>query len=66
MDDAQRLFAKFEAAVYLYELTNDVSYKDFVESHYMSIVASYGPTQWTWIDKKLPLYYTRLPNISLR
>ena len=31
MDDAQRLFAKFEAAVYLYELTNDAIYKDFVE-----------------------------------
>jgi endoglucanase len=46
MDDAQRLFAKFEAAVYLYELTNDVNYKDFVESNYTSIVASDGPTQW--------------------
>ena len=64
MDDAQRLFAKFEAAVYLYELTNDVSYKDFVESHYTSIVASYGPTQWDADRQEALLYYTRLPNIS--
>ncbi len=64
MDDAQRLFAKFEAAVYLYELTNDVSYKDFVESHYTSIVASYGPTQWDADRQEALLYYARLSNIS--
>jgi endoglucanase len=64
MDDAQRLFAKFEAAVYLYELTNDRSYKDFVESNYTSIVASDGPTQWDADRQEALLYYTRLPNIS--
>jgi endoglucanase len=64
MDDAQRLFARFEAAIYLYELTNDVSYKDFVESHYASIVSSYGPTQWDADRQEALLYYTRLPNIS--
>jgi endoglucanase len=64
MDDAQRLFAKFEAAVYLYELTGDVSYKDFVESKYTSIVASYGPTQWDTDRQEALLYYTRLPGIS--
>jgi endoglucanase len=64
MDDAQRLFAKFEAAVYLYELTHDASYKGFVESHYTSIVASYGPTQWDADRQEVLLYYTRLPDIS--
>jgi len=64
MDDAQRLFARFEAAVYLYELTDDVSYKDFVESHYTSIVSSDGPTQWDADKQEALLYYTRLPNIS--
>ena len=64
MDDAQRLFAKFEAAVYLYELTNDRSYKDFVESNYTSIVASDGPTQWDVDRQEALLYYIRLPNIS--
>ena len=64
MDDAGRLFAKLEAAVYLYELTTDVSYKDFVESHYTSIVASDGPRQWDADRQEALLYYTRLPNIS--
>lgn len=45
MDEAQRLFAKLQAAVYLYELTGDVSYKNFVESNYTSIIADHGPTQ---------------------
>jgi hypothetical protein len=64
MNDAQRLFAKFEAAVYLYELTGDARYKDFAESNYTSIVASYGPTQWDMDRQEALLYYTRLPNIS--
>ena len=64
MDDAQRMFAKFEAAVYLYELTNDGSYKDFVELNYTSIVAADGPTQWDADRQEALLYYTRLPNIS--
>jgi endoglucanase len=64
MDDEQRLFAKFESAVYLYELTNGAIYKDFVESHYASIVASYGPTQWDSDREEVLLDYTRLPNIS--
>jgi hypothetical protein len=64
MDDAERLFARFEAAVYLYELTGDANYKGFVESKYTSIVASYGPLQWDADRQEALLYYTRLPGIS--
>jgi endoglucanase len=66
MNDAERLFAKFEAAIYLYEITGDASYKGFVESNYTSIIASYGygPTQWDTDRQEALLYYTRLPNIS--
>jgi endoglucanase len=64
MDDAQRLFAKFEAAVYLYELTGDPIYKSFVESNYTSIVPSWGPTLWDLERQESLLYYTRLPGIS--
>jgi endoglucanase len=64
MDDAQRLFAKFEAAIYLYELTADVSYKSFVETNYTSIIPSYGPTQWDTDRQEALLYYTRLPGIA--
>src|SRR5262245_14995591 len=64
MDEAQSLFAKFEAAVYLYELTGDASYKDFVEANYSSIIADHGPTQWDADRQEALLYYTRLPHIS--
>jgi hypothetical protein len=66
MDDSERLFAKFEAAVYLYELTGDVSYKDFVEANYSSIVPIWGPLQWDTDRQEVLLYYTRLPNISVQ
>ena len=66
MDDPARLFAKFEAAVYLYELTGDASYKSFVELNYTSIVPKYGPTQWDTDRQEALLYYTRLPGIADR
>jgi hypothetical protein len=64
MNDEERLSAKFEAAVYLYELTGDLSYKGFIESNYTSIIADYGPTPWDANKQEALLYYTRLPNIS--
>src|SRR5262249_32344502 len=64
MDDAQRLFAKFQAAVHLYEVTGDVTYRNFAESNYMSIIASSGATQWDADRQEALLYYARLPHIS--
>jgi endoglucanase len=64
MDDAQRALARFEAAVYLYELTGDASYKSFVESNYASIVPSWGPTLWDADKQEAVLYYARLSGIS--
>lgn len=64
MNDEQRLSAKFEAAVYLYEITGDLSYKGFIESNYLSIIVDAGPTQWGTDRQEALLYYTRLPNIS--
>ncbi len=66
MDDAGRLFAKFEAAVYLHELTGQPSYKNFIESNYQSIVPKYGPTHWDKDREEALLYYTRLPGIAAR
>jgi hypothetical protein len=64
VNDADRLFAKFEAAVYLYELTGDAIYKSFVESNYTSIVPAWGPKLWDLERQESLLYYTRLPGIS--
>ena len=64
MNDAQRLAAKFEAAVYLYELTGDASFRTYIEANYTSIVPSWGPTQWDADRQEALLYYSRLPDIS--
>ena len=64
MTGEERLAAKVEAAVYLYELSGDLSYSGFVESNYASLVPSWGPTQWDSDKQEALLYYTRLPNIS--
>lgn len=64
MNDEQRLAAKVEAAVYLYELTRDPSYKGFVEANFPSLIPSWGPTQWDNDKQEALLYYTRLPDIT--
>jgi len=64
MDDAGRLFAKFEAAVFLYGITGDAKYKDVVESNYTSVIATDGLTQWDADRQEALLYYKRLPGIS--
>ncbi len=64
MDDSGRLFAKFRAAIYLYELTGNTSYRNFVESNYQLILSSYGPTQWDTEKQEALLYYTRLTGIT--
>jgi len=68
MDDSLRLFAKFEAAVYLYQLTGEPLFKNFVESNYMSILPSSGPTVWNWDPERQEslLSYARLPGISVQ
>jgi hypothetical protein len=63
-DDAGRLFSKFQAAMYLYEMTGDAAYRTFVEANYGSIVPSYGPSEWDMEKQDAVLYYTRLNGIS--
>jgi hypothetical protein len=46
VDDAGRLFSKFEAATHLFELTGEASYKTFAESNWNKVLASSGPTEW--------------------
>ena len=64
MDDAGRLFAKLEAAVYLYQLTRDPVYQAFVESNYPSILSSSAPTQWDTDRQETLLYYAALDGIA--
>lgn len=64
MDDAHRLAARFEAAVYLFEITNDAEYTKFVEANFASIVPDWGPSQWDAVGEEALLYYARLPGAS--
>jgi endoglucanase len=64
VDDAGRLYAKLEAAVYLYELTRDTGYRNFIDANYNSIVPSWGPTLWDTDQQETLVYYSRLPGVS--
>jgi hypothetical protein len=64
MSDADRLFAKLEAAVYLYERTHVATYKEFVEANFTSIIEAGGPTQWDTNRQEALLYYARLPGVT--
>jgi hypothetical protein len=63
-DDAGRLFSKFEAAVYLYEMTGEAAYKTFADANYASIVPSWGPSQWDADKQEAVLYYSHLSGVS--
>jgi endoglucanase len=65
MTDADRQLAKFEAAVYLFELTGEAGYRDFVESNYAAIIAPWGPNQWDANRQEALIYYARLPGASV-
>ena len=64
LSDAERHQAKFEAAVYLFELSGEPGYKAFLEADYRSIVPAHGPTQWDGEGQEMLLYYARLPGAS--
>jgi len=66
MDDAHRAAAKFEAAVYLFELTGDLQYASYVEANFQTIVPYWGPSQWDAVGQEALLYYARLPSASER
>jgi len=64
MDDAHRLAARFEAAVYLFEITGEAEYGKFAEANFTSIVPQWGPSQWDAVAQEALLHYARLPNAS--
>ena len=61
MSDTDRQRAKFEAAVYLYELTGEPTLKAYIEGNFRSIAPN-GPLLWEVQWQDLLLYYARLPD----
>ncbi len=65
-DDYGRFIAKLKAACFLYEITLDQKYKDFIEANYTKVHL----IEWGWnslyeaSNNEVLLYYTTLPNIN--
>ncbi|MBS0241799.1 MAG: glycoside hydrolase family 9 protein, partial [Proteobacteria bacterium] len=64
MDDRERLFTKVAAAVYLYALTGEGNYREFVERNYAAIIPINGLSQWDGEKQDVLLYYSGLSGIS--
>jgi hypothetical protein len=45
-------------------ITGDAAYRTVVEANYVSIVPSYGPSEWDMEKQDAVLYYTRLNGAS--
>jgi len=65
-DDYGRLTAKIEAAVFLYEITGDTKYRDFVDNNYDEV----NLIQWNFAfpfqvtNQEMLLHYASLPNAT--
>jgi endoglucanase len=64
MSDQDRLRARVEAAIYLYDLTRAPAIQAIVEANATAILPSSGPTLWEVDTHEALLYYTRLPGVS--
>ena len=63
-DDAGRLLSKFEAAVYLFEMTGEDTYKSFAESNWNKVVTSGGPTEWDMEKADAVMYLAQLSGVT--
>jgi endoglucanase len=62
VDAAGRLQKKVEAAVFLFELTGDATYKSFFEGNYAQLQSSFDPFHMDQLDTVLE--YTKAPNAT--
>lgn len=65
-DDYGRLTAKIEAAIFLFEITGEAKYRDFVDDHYDEV----NLIQWNFAfpfqttNQEMLLYYASLPDAT--
>ncbi len=66
VDDYGRLHKRIEAAVYLFELTGDTAYRDFVDAHYaeLHLVAENEAYPFELWSQETLLHYATLPNAT--
>lgn len=64
VDDASRLISKFNAAVHLYEITGESSYKTFAESNWTKVLGAAGPTEWDMEKADEAVYFAQVDGVS--
>ncbi len=64
VDDAGRLFSKFQAATYLYELTGDAAYRTFAEENWNSILGPGSPTEWDMERADAAVHFSQLDGVT--
>jgi endoglucanase len=64
MTAIERLRAQFEAAVYLFEMTNDEQFKAFADANFGSLLPQWGASMWEVDALDSLLYYARLPGAT--
>jgi len=63
-DDAGRLSSKFQASIFLYEMSGDATYKSFAESNWNKVLSSGGPTEWDMESANAVMYLSRLSGVT--
>ena len=64
MDATDRLRAQFEAATYLFEMTGEGRFKEFVDANYGAVLPPWGASMWEVDALESVLYYARLPGAT--
>jgi hypothetical protein len=62
-DDTGRLHSKFLAAVHLYEITGEDTYKSFAESNWNKVLPS-GPSEWEMERADAVMYLAQLSGVT--
>jgi endoglucanase len=64
MSATDRLRAQFEAATYLFEMTDELDFKAFIDANYGTILPEWGASMWEVDALESLLYYSRLPGAT--
>jgi len=64
MSATDRLRAQFEAATYLFEMTDERDFKAFIDANYATILPAWGASMWEVDALESLLYYSRLPGAT--
>jgi endoglucanase len=64
MSATDRLRAQFEAATYLFEMTGEAQFRQFVDANYDKLLPPWGPSMWEVDALDILLYYARLPGAT--